>query len=56
MAHEREASSLDEDRPGSQGDVDPGSEGDFTGPPPTHMDDDEAGNADTDIEDGEQGE
>ena len=34
MDLERETSSLDDDRPGSQGEIDPGSEGDFGGPPP----------------------
>lgn len=30
---ERRDSPLDDETPGSQGEVDPGSEGDFTGPP-----------------------
>ena len=43
MDLERETSSLDDDRPGSQGEIDPGSEGDFGGPPPVDEEaDDEA--------------
>ena len=50
MDLERETSSLDDDRPGSQGEIDPGSEGDVGGPPPV----DEEGADEGTGDDGEE--